>query len=217
MRNQETEIKLRVPDGAALTRCLRRLRARTASLRTYEFNTLFDTPKKSLYRQGKIVRLRIEQPAANGRKIHSGAGKATLTFKGPSQSSPARWAAHAGRPATKGYKVRQEFELVIDDAEQMRLILMAMGLRPTFRYEKFRTTYALPGLKNVKIEFDETPVGTFLELEGRPSAIDRAASLLGYAPRDYITQSYGALHMAHSRSRGAKAGDMLFSRTKKSR
>ncbi len=61
----------------------------------------------------------------------------------------------------------------------MGSILRALGLYSTFRYEKFRTTYALPGIRGLKVEFDETPVGLFLELEGRC----RHHRSCGYSPR----------------------------------
>jgi adenylate cyclase class IV len=99
----------------------------------------------------------------------------------------------------------------------MHRILSALSLRPSFRYEKFRTTYVLKDLRNLKIELDETPIGTFLELEGGPSSINRAAKLLGYIPSQYITQTYGDLYIADSRRHGSKPTDMLFSTTKKSR
>jgi len=59
-----------------------------------------------------------------------------------------------------------------------------------------------------------TPIGTFLELEGTPSSIDRVARLLGYSHSDYITQTYGALYIAHSRLHGYKPTNMLFPPTK---
>ena len=65
------------------------------------------------------------------------------------------------------------------------------------------------------MEFDETPIGLFLKLEGGASAIDRAAALLGYSNHDYVTQSYGALYIAECRHRGEKASNMLFRPTKK--
>ena len=49
------------------------------------------------------------------------------------------------------------------------------GLEPWFRYEKYRSTYRLPGLPGVKVELDETPIGDFLEVEGAARGIDRAA------------------------------------------
>ena len=96
-------------------------------------------------------------------------------------------------------------------------ILRALGLHPTFRYEKFRTTYALPGVRDLKIELDETPVGTYLELEGPVAGIDRAAHLLGYDRNDYMTDTYGSFYLADCRRRGRKPGDMLFPPTKKLR
>ncbi len=84
-----------------------------------------------------------------------------------------------------------------------------------FRYEKFRTTYTLPGISGLKVEFDETPIGFFLELEGNAGAIDRAARLLGYTRSDYMTSTYGALYIADCRRRGRKPSNMLFRPTKK--
>jgi adenylate cyclase class 2 len=99
----------------------------------------------------------------------------------------------------------------------MASILRALGLQPVFRYEKFRTTYALPDVLGLKVELDETPVGIYLELEGPVAGIDRAARLLGYARNDYMTDTYGSLYLAACRRRGRKPGDMLFPPTKKLR
>lgn len=99
----------------------------------------------------------------------------------------------------------------------MARILRALGLHPVFRYEKFRTTYALPGVRGLKIELDETPVGIYLELEGPVAGINRGARLLGYRRKDYLTDSYGSLYLADCRRRGRKPGDMLFPPTKKLR
>jgi len=85
-----------------------------------------------------------------------------------------------------------------------------VGLVPAFRYEKFRTTYRLPRAPGVFVELDETPAGIFLELEGAPKAIDRAAKVLGYGPADYITKSYWGLHLEFCRRRGLPQRDMLF-------
>jgi adenylate cyclase class 2 len=216
--NQEVEIKLLVTDVPALRRRLKQLRAREICSRTHESNTLYDTRKKDLARRSQLVRIRVEQPSSHtGRKGRTRPSKAILTYKGPPQG------ARGGLPATgksgkKGrYKVREEVEVAVFDGEQMRRILRALGLRPLFRYEKFRTTYALPGVRALKIEFDETPIGAFLELEGTPSAIDRVAGLLGYARSGYITQTYGSLYIAHCRGQGYKPTGMLFPTTKKLR
>jgi adenylate cyclase class 2 len=226
---QEIEIKLRIADVSAMRRRLNQLSARQVSPRTHESNTLYDTPKKVLARRGQLIRIRIQKPSpAKHREHHSQPAQAVLTFKGPPQaSSHVRLAIGATRNQSR-YKVREEVEITISDADRMHRILIALGLRPMFRYEKFRTTYALRGLRNLKIEFDETPIGAFLELEGSPSAIDRAAMLLGYARSHYITQTYGALYIAASRQPGAGStwsppgnrhlpANMLFPPTKKLR
>jgi hypothetical protein len=56
-----------------------------------------------------------------------------------------------------------------------------------------------------------------VELEGPPPAIDRAARLLGYARKDYLTDTYGSLYLAACHRDGRKPADMLFPPTKKSR
>ena len=110
-----------------------------------------------------------------------------------------------------------EVEVAVDRAERMMRILRALGLGPVFRYEKYRTTYAIPGLRGLNVEFDETPIGLFLELEGDPALIDRAARLLGYSRSDYLTESYGALYLAECRRTRRRPSDMLFRATKKLR
>ncbi len=208
--NQEIEIKLHVTDVPALRRCLKQLRARLVIPRTYESNTLYDTPRKDLARRGQLIRIRIEQPSSpTNRKTRSLPPRAVLTYKGagspwsrpekgPPQSAHPRRSAIDRRRNLGRYKVREEVEIAISNGEHMRQILSALGLHPLFRYEKFRTTYAISTIRRLKIELDETPIGTFLELEGSPMAIDRAARLLGYSHSDYITQTYGALYIAHS-------------------
>ena len=216
--NQEIEIKLRVTDVPTLRRRLKQLKARQITPRTHELNTLYDTPKKNLSRHGQLIRIRVEhQPSRSSQKHEAPRTEAKLTYKGPPQNNSNQPPALDHPKKKNRYKVKEEFEVDISDAEQMRRILSALHLRPSFRYEKFRTTYALKGLRNLKIELDETPIGTFLELEGSPSAINRAAKLLGYIPSQYITQTYGALYIADSRRHGSKPTYMLFSTTKKSR
>jgi len=60
------------------------------------------------------------------------------------------------------------------------------------------------------VVFDETPIGNFLELEGPQRWIDEVARQLGYARRDYITDSYAALYRKKCLEEGAKPGNMIF-------
>jgi hypothetical protein len=54
---------------------------------------------------------------------------------------------------------------------------------------------------------DETPIGTFFEIEGDLAGIQAAAAGLGYSRADYITDSYVALFFA-----GGRRGNMVFSK-----
>jgi adenylate cyclase class 2 len=214
----EIEIKLPVPDVAAIRKRLRLLRAREISPRIHESNTLYDTPDEKLRRRGRLIRLRIEQPAQGlGRTALKDDQPAVLTFKGPQRPSRQAAKAHAPRKNHSRFKIKEEAELTVSGATAAARILGALGLRPGFRYEKFRTTYALGKVPGVKIELDETPVGTYLELEGTAAAIDRAAAMLGYTRVDYSTATYGSLYLAECRRKGHQPGNMLFPPTKKSR
>ena len=210
----EIEIKLRVAEIEALRAQFKRLRACETVPRTYELNTLYDTPGKHLRRRGQIIRIRIERLAPHGDKIPRPAlAPAVLTYKGPALS---RSGLNSRDNARTCFKIKEEAEVSVTNADELARILRGLGLRSSFRYEKFRTTYAIPTIPGLKIELDETPVGTYLELEGSMAGIDRAARLLGYAQKDYLKQSYGALYLAECRRERRKPGHMLFA-TKKSR
>jgi len=57
---------------------------------------------------------------------------------------------------------------------------------------------------------DETPVGTYVELEGPGEAIDRCAAELGYARKDYLLKNYLTLYAEDCKRRGKAPGNMLF-------
>ena len=215
---RETEIKLRITDLAKFRRALGKLGLRGAargSRRVHEFNILFDTAGKSLMRRGQLLRIRTESPATKAQRAKgkNQTEQATLTFKGP--------VGKRGKGSGSGghHTVREELELEVSDREALASIFQGLGMRPWFRYEKFRTTYHLPKAqrwaKNLVIDLDETPIGTFVELEGPANAIDRAAKALGFAKRDYIVANYFVLYLAECRRRGEEPGDMLFAKRKR--
>lgn len=210
-RFREIEIKLRVSDLRETQKALRRVHAREISPRTHELNTLYDTPAQDLRRLGRLIRIRAEHVTGNSKRKQA-QGRAILTYKAPVRSPKEGRRARAA--SRSRFKVKEEAEVAVTGAEPMDRILRGLGLRPTFRYEKYRTTYVLPGIDDFKIEQDETPVGDYLELEGSPASIDRAASLLGYTPADYIQATYGALYLADCRRRGRKPTHMLFPNAK---
>jgi adenylate cyclase class 2 len=206
----EVEVKLSVKDAAAFYRRLSQLRARQIRPRTHERNTIYDTPGKDLMHRGQLIRIRTEREAAPGISKKRSAGRALLTFKGPAQDSPGQRTG-----SRRHYKIRSESEVVVSDPSSVETVLSALGLKPSFRYEKFRTTYSLPGVARLKVEFDQTPIGNFLELEGPPSAIDRAAMLLGYTRPNYIQSTYSVLYRDACRQRRLKPANMLYRPTGK--
>jgi adenylate cyclase class 2 len=216
---QEIEIKLRITDARALKRALKGLGARPAdggSGRVHEWNVIFDTPEGGLAKHGQLLRIRIETAETKSKKGKTAASKRTvLTFKRPIVVGAA---SSASAQENHRHKVREEIEVEVGDAAVLTNIFEGLGMRGWFRYEKYRTTLCLPArtcwAKGLLIELDETPIGTFVELEGPPAAIDRAAQEIGYSRRDYVLRSYLALYVEDCRRRGQEPQDMLFAAKK---
>lgn len=214
----EVEVKLKISDARALRRALQKLGARrggSGSGRVHEMNVIFDTPQGGLAKHGQLLRIRTETPetAVHKAKRHSAARelvqRSVLTFKKPPADS-------SGVTAERGsarHKVREELEILVTDPGKLTQIFEGLGMKGWFRYEKYRTTYRLPKAawaKGLLIELDETPIGAFVELEGPPEAIDRAAEALGYSPRDYILKNYLVLYVEACRRSGREPSDMFF-------
>jgi len=180
---EETEIKLRVPDVRTARGILRASGFRVAKRRLFESNTVFDTPELTLRNKASLLRVR------------EAGSKAKLTYK--------------GRPGQSKHKSREELEIEVSDAGAMSAILERIGFHPAFRYEKYRTELQPRGGGGVAT-LDETPIGVFLELEGPPAWIDRAARKLGFRESDYITDSYGRLYLEWCRERNIGPSDMVF-------
>jgi adenylate cyclase, class 2 len=216
---QEIEIKLRIGDQKAFRRTLQRLGARPVaggSGRVHEWNVIFDTPEGGLAKHGQLLRIRTETPETKPKKGRPASEQRTLlTFKRPLvKGTPA-----SGNPQeTHRHKVREEIEVEVADATVLAKIFEGLGMRGWFRYEKYRTTFRLPATSNwakgLLIELDETPVGTFVELEGPPAAIDRAATELGHTRRDYVLKNYLALYVEECRRLGQEPRDMIFAAKK---
>lgn len=173
----ESEIKLRTAGAEPARQALARLGAALVRSRHFEDNVLFDDAHASLRARGSLLRLRRTSKGG------------VLTFKGP-------------RRIVEGVKTREEIEASSSEPDALQAIVESLGLHPVFHYQKYRETY---GWGDVEIVVDETPVGTFLELEGPLDAIHAAAAALGYGPADYITDSYAGLFLA-----SGGTGDMVF-------
>jgi adenylate cyclase class 2 len=185
----ETEIKLEVRDAKVIRKRLTELGFRTILARHFESNILFDFPNQRLRKSRSLVRLRFM------------GDQGLLTYKGaPLQS--------------RNYKIRPEFESKVDDGHRVHEILLHLGLGEVFSYEKYRTIYVPRGKSQVTdaphLVFDETPVGTYIELEGPQRGIDEVARQLGYSRKDYIKDSYAALYRKKCQREGKTPGNMLF-------
>ena len=212
---REIEIKLAIKDTKRLLRGLKRLgaKARDAKCpRVHEMNLIFDTPDGGLAKHGQLLRIRRETPA-NGKKKarEKDVMRTLLTFKSPPEELAMGKVWPSG---DRRHKVREEIETELLDGETVQRIFEGLGLRGWFRYEKYRTTYVLPArhawAKGLLIEMDETPIGTFVELEGPGEAIDRAAKELGYSPRDYVVKNYLVLYLDECKREGKTATHMVF-------
>ncbi len=198
--NPEIEIKLRITDIPELLRKIKKLHV-IPQPRLREQNILYDTPQSHLRRRKMLLRLRIETPANHHAPANPAKERVILTSKAPPQ--PQR----NNRPSR--YKIRAEREQVASiSSRQYAKALTSLGFRPAFRYDKFRTTFRL---QDLHLDLDETPAGVYLELEGTPKAIDRAAKALGFAKDQYLRATYWDLYVAACRRRGTKPKNMLFS------
>ena len=181
----ETEIKLRLPEGPARAIALLEQHGFYATgLRQLEIDQTFDLPTGELRQSGRLLRLR----SAGDRWI--------VTYKGPADPS-----VH--------HKSREEIETGVSDGAAFAQILERLGYRPSFAYEKFRTTFKAPGDDGI-VTLDETPIGDFLELEGPGYWIDRTAVKLGFGRADYVTSSYATLYEEYRQTDAAVPRDMKF-------
>ncbi len=180
----ETEIKLRTSGLEDAKARIEKHGFRVARERVFESNTIYDTSGGRLRAAGELLRLR---------QVGSGG---LLTFKGRGE---------AGR-----HKARPEIETEVNDPAATAKILEAVGFRPVFRYEKYRTEFDRSDAEG-SLVLDETPIGVYLEIEGDAQWIDSVASELGFTESDYLTASYGKLYIDHCRAANKTPGDMVFS------
>lgn len=183
--SREVEIKFRVRDLEILAGMLPRAGFHSTTARCHELNTLYDLPVFPLRRRAAILRIRQYGP------------RWTVTYKD----------RKGGGSASGGHKVRREIETEVKDGAALGQILEALGFKPVFAYEKFRSEWS-DGTGHVVI--DETPVGNFGEIEGPPSWIDETAKRLGIGREQYIILSYAELFAEWKKKTRSKARHMLF-------
>jgi adenylate cyclase class 2 len=177
----EREVKLRFDDPEQARAAIRAAGATPLRSRRLQEDVLLDTEDELLRRRRCVLRIRTE------------AGKSLLTFKGPVQPG--------------AIKIRDEYETVLADGEVLRHVLEELGLHVWFRYEKYREEYAA---EDVTIALDETPVGTFVEIEGGEPGIHAMTQALGRSAADFILDSYRGLFVQHRARHGFDGKHMVF-------
>jgi adenylate cyclase class 2 len=181
--NREVEIKFRVDSVQTLTDRLKATGFQLVTPRTHEMNTLYDQPGAELRRRGALLRLREY------------GSKWTLTYKDKSV------------PQIGLHKSRREIETVVQNGPAMEQMLDALGYKPSFRYEKFRSEWS-DGQGHVVV--DETPIGNFGEIEGQPEWIDATAQKLNISTRSYLKESYAELFLTWKNKSKSSAVEMTF-------
>ena len=148
----EREIKLRFDSPDAARAAIVAIGARPLHGRRLQDDRLLDRADNQLQQQRSVLRVRTED------------GRCVLTFKGPVQPSL--------------MKLREEIETAVADTTLLLKILEALGFQVWFRYQKYREEFSLD---EVTVAVDETPVGTYVEIEGTEAGINAAATALGRA------------------------------------
>jgi adenylate cyclase class 2 len=177
----EREIKLVFRDPEEAKAAVLAAGATPLRGRRLQEDCLLDTPDDRLRLRRCVLRVRME------------CGKTLLTFKGPVQASP--------------MKLREELETVVGDGLLLLRVLELLGFRVWFRYQKYREEFAR---EDVTVAIDETPVGTFVEIEGSEHGIQEMAAALARNPADYLLDSYRGLFVRYCESHGLPVTDMLF-------
>ena len=190
--SEEIEAKVRIADPAAFRRRMAE-RSESGGETVFEDNRLFDDPAGTLHRRGAALRVREERPADGGEPL-----RATLTYKGPRAESE--------------LKRREEIEIEVQaapGAPGLALVLEAMGLRETFRYQKRRSVWRVG---ECEIALDELPyLGWFVEVEGPTERSVRAGlEALGLADAELLSADYIHLLTERLKSLGLDPSRALF-------
>ena len=178
---KEVEIKFRIKNMPEVVRSLREVGFKCVTPSTHEMNALYDLPGQKLRKRGELLRLRKYGESW------------VLTHKAKAQAVR--------------HKSRVELQTDIKDGKEMDGILRALGFAPIFRYEKYRAEWS-DGTGHVVL--DETPIGTFGEIEGPPRWIDRTARALEIAREAYVTDTYTVLFYDWKRQTRSIAEEMTF-------
>jgi adenylate cyclase class 2 len=194
MQAAEIELKFPVADLETLQTRLPQLGFHLVTPRTYEHNTLYDTPNRDLRARREVLRIRQYGSLC------------TVTHKRqPDQQAPVD---------TTRYKIRIETETIVAEREALAEIFRQMGYVPVFTYEKYRSEWSHAIGPNsdttAHLLIDETPIGTYAEAEGPTEWIDRTLAELNIDSATCLTDSYGKLFLDWKQRTGSPAEHLTF-------
>ena len=197
MQSAEIELKFPLSDPAAFQSRLPGLGFHLETPRTLEQNTLFDTPSRDLLARREILRIR--------------------------QYGTLCYVTHKRRASTSSddarYKVRIETETAVAEGSALAAVFEQIGYIPSFVYEKYRTVWSHhiespnpsePVSQSHHLVVDETPIGTWAELEGPIDWIDRTLAELGIDRATCLTDSYGKLFLDWKQRTGSLSENLTF-------
>ena len=158
----EIEVKIPIDEIKKLVKKIENQGAVLIKEKSLEKDIFYDFSSQDLQKKHQANRLRARN------------GKTFLTFKGAKQKS-------------RKFKIREEFETEVKNRKHTQKILKALGLKPVFNYQKYRTIFRK---KKLLICLDETPAGNYLELEGQQSDIVKFAKALDFSKKEFIKADY---------------------------
>ncbi len=162
---REVELKGVVADVPAARAALEAAGA-TCSFTGALHDRRYDTPARALRMRDEVLRLRVM-------RAKGGDPAATLDFKGP--------ASYPG-----GFKVREEVSTTIGDADELGGILKSLGFVVSREIERTIEVWHLEG---ATVRFEAYPrMDVLAEVEGEPSAIERAIEVMGLRRADFTCE-----------------------------
>jgi len=186
MAHIENELKFRVEDSGLFAARLEALGLSSAGSRR-ERDYFYDFRDGSL-RKEKIT-LRLRDLGSSG----------LMTIKGPCLKSR--------------FKRRLEVNGALDDPGAARGLLRSCGLVERFGKEKIRTEYKYHG---AVICVDRLPfIGEYVEIEGSPAAVTRAAADLGLDMNTGLKDTYDGLFKIYCLARKVSFRSMSFAQEKR--
>jgi len=181
----EREIKLNFNSVKEARVAVLAVGAKLNKPRQFQDDRLFDWPDGRLEKDRCALRVRDYGTTSY------------LTFKGP--------------PLAKTIKAREELETTVANSSLLILLLERIGLEMQFRYQKYREEYKY---QNVTLTIDETPIGTYVEIEGTEYEIFEATKKMGRTKNDYILDSYRALFVSACKEEKVSPTNMIIEKDK---